>query len=125
MDKITLRNGNVVKEVESEDRAKALEAKGFVRDGAAPASTAGNTKALEKELKKAKEDLTKAAEYIAICDRRKGELEKELADIKSELETVNGKLEEEKKRTAALAQELEGTKEQLEAAVKKSAAVKK
>ena len=50
MDKITLRNGNVVKEVESEDRAKALEAKGFVRDGAAPVTEAGDTKALEKEL---------------------------------------------------------------------------
>lgn len=123
MDKITLRNGNVVKEVESEDRAKALEAKGFTRDGAAPA--ARDTKALEKELKKAKEDLTRASEYMEASNRRRGELEKELAATKSELETVTGQLEEEKKKTAGLAQELEGTKEQLGAAVRKNTAARK
>ena len=125
MDKITLRNGNVVKEVESEDRAKALEAKGFVRDGAVPVTEAGDTKALEKELKKTKEDLVRASEYMEASDKHKGELEKELADTKAELETVKGQLEEEKKNTATLAQELEGTKEQLKAAVKKNTAAKK
>lgn len=68
MDKITLRNGNVVKEVESDDRAKALEAKGFVRDGAAPAITAEDTKALEKELQKAREELTRAC-GSKLCNR--------------------------------------------------------
>lgn len=58
-------------------------------------------------------------------DKHKGELEKELADTKAELETVKGQLEEEKKNTATLTQELEGTKEQLEAAVKKNTAAKK
>lgn len=125
MEKITLRNGNVVKEVESEDRAKALEAKGYVRDGASPAAKAGDTKALEKELKEAKTDLVRASEYMEASDKRKGELEKELEETKTELETVKGQLEEEEKKTASLTQELEGTKEQLEAAVKKNTAAKK
>lgn len=125
MDKIVLRNGNVVKEVESEDRAKALELKGFIRDGAEPTTKAEDTKALEKELKEAKADLVRASEYIKTSDERKGELEKELDDTKAELETVKGQLEDEKKHTAALTQELEGTKEQLEVAVKKNTAAKK
>ncbi len=125
MDKIILRNGNVVKEVESEDRAKALEAKGFVRDGSDPIPAGGDIKALEKELKKTKEDLVRASEYMEASDKHKGELEKELADAKLELEAVKGQLEDEKKNTAALTKELEGTKEQLEAAVKKNTAAKK
>lgn len=125
MDKITLRNGNVVKEVESEDRAKTLEAKGFVRDGAVPASASGDIKALEKELKKTKDDLVKASEYMEAADKRKGELEKELKDTKEKLEEASKYAETSDKRIEELEQELSGTKEQLEAAIKKNTAAKK
>ncbi len=125
MDKIVLRNGNVVKEVESEDRAKALELKGFVRDGAEPAIAAGDTKALEKELKKAREDLTRASEMMENADKRRGELETELAETKEKLEEASKYAESADKKIETLTRELEGTKEQLEAAVKKNTAAKK
>lgn len=125
MDKITLRNGNVVKEVESDDRAKALEEKGFVRDGAAPAITAEDTKALEKELQKAREELTRASEVMETADKRRGELEAELAETKEKLKEASEYAETADKKIEALTQELEGTKEQLEAAVKKNTASKK
>ncbi|MCD7812131.1 MAG: hypothetical protein LUG91_09855 [Ruminococcus sp.] len=94
--KIELRKDNVVKNVDSEDRAKALMAKGFVRtDG----KGAGKVKAANsgKEL---------------------AEVQAKLADTQAKLEEASKYAEEADKKIDSLTLELEGTKEQLEAAVK-------
>ncbi len=109
MSDIILRRANVVKKVDSEDKAKALEAKGFIRDGAKK-STAGNS---AKEVTELKKSLVEAGKVIEQGDKRRGELETELADTKAKLEEAN-------KAVEALTLELNGTKEQLEAAVKKN-----
>lgn len=101
MGDITLRKANVVKRVGSEDKALALEAKGFIRtDG----------------------KVTKKSET---SDARMGELEKELTETKEKLEEASKYAEEADKKIAALEAELSGTKEQLEAAVKKNKAAEK
>ena len=97
MEKIELKRANVVKQVDSEDRAKALEAKGFVR-------TDGRT-APESEKLQAAEDKAEAAE--------------------KELESVKAQLHKAEKKAQTLETELEGTKEQLEAAVKQNKAANK
>ena len=94
MDQITLRMGNVVKLAASEEASRALEAKGFVRDGA-PGSRSGT-------------------------DRDTGTAE--AANLKKELAEAREKLKEAEKKNEALQQELAGTGEELEAAVKKNTA---
>lgn len=114
MDKIRLKRANVVKEVGSEDRAKALEAKGFARmDGKTAKAPAGKGDAdkLQKELVEAREKL-QAAEGKAEAAGK-------------ELESVKAQLQEAEKKAQALETELEGTKEQLEAAVKQNKAAGK
>ncbi len=108
MSEIVLRRANVVKKVDSEDKAKALEAKGFIRDGAKAAVT--DLKAENAELKKS---LVEAGKVIDQGDDRSGELEEELADAKAKLGDAEKKIED-------LTNELTGTKEQLEAALKKN-----
>lgn len=107
MGNIILRRDNVVKSVDSEDRAKALEAKGFVREGVqktAPANLAAENATL-------KEKLAQQSELMEKISERKCELEKELAVAHEKIE--------------ALTLELEGTREQLEAATKKNRAAEK
>lgn len=100
MSEIVLKRANVVKRVDSEDRAKALEAKGFVRtDGKTAEAPAG------------KGDAEK--------------LQKELAETKEQLETVKAQLQDAEKKAQTLETELAGTKEQLEAAVKQNKAASK
>lgn len=114
MNEIVLKRANVVKRVDSEDKAKALEAKGFVRmDGkTAKAPAAKNdTDKLQKELADTKTQLQEAVEKAEAS-------EKELADSK-EL------LQEAEKKIQTLEADLKGTKEQLEAAVKKNKAAEK
>lgn len=103
---ITLRKDNVVKKVTSEDMAAALEAKGFVRDGADPAAAAATVDELKRQL-------VKASEAVSAADEKRGETEKELKDAKENLEEAN-------KNIAELTMELDRTKEQLEAALKKN-----
>lgn len=112
--KIELRRENVVKNVDSEDKAKALEAKGFIRtDGQTvqPSTTKDNTDKLQKELADTKAKLEKVVEKAEAS-------EKELADTKEQLQEAEKKIQ-------ALEAELGGTKEQLEAAVKKNKAADK
>lgn len=114
MGNIKLKRANVVKEVDSEDRAKALEAKGFVRtDGKSAKAPAGKGDAdkLQKELAETKEQL-QAAEGKAEAAEK-------------ELESVKAQLQDAEKKAQALETELEGTKEQLEAAVKQNKAAGK
>lgn len=107
MVEIILKRANVVKKVYSEDKAKELEAKGFVRaDGKTVLSE-------DPEIKKLKESLVKAGEAIKTADARRGELEKELSDVRKQLSEAEEKIK-------SLETELSGTREQLEAAVKKN-----
>ena len=126
MSEIELKRANVVKRVDSEDKAKALEAKGFVRtDGTVTNKTESNA-ASEAVINELKEQLLKAGKVIEASDARRGELEKELTSTKEKLEEASKYAEEADKKIATLEAELSGTKEQLEAALKKNkAAVKK
>ena len=108
---IVLKKDNVVKEVDSEDKAVALEAKGFLRLG----GTVLQVFSPAEEVVKLKQQLSKAAETIEISNKRKAELEEELASVKHQLQEAGQEIQ-------ALKNELEGTKEQLEAAVKKNKA---
>lgn len=102
MSEIVLKRANVVKRVDSEDKAKALEEKGFVRaDGRTALDV--NSDALVVELKS---QIIKAGEVIKTADARRGELEKKLAEAEDRIRTLET--------------ELSGTKEQLEAAVEKN-----
>ena len=108
---IVLKRDNIVKEVDSEDKAVALEAKGFARlGGTAPVPQVFS---LAEEIVKLKQQLSKAAETIELSNKRKAELEEELASAKQQLQEAGQEIQ-------ALKNELEGTKEQLEAAVKKN-----
>jgi flagellar motility protein MotE (MotC chaperone) len=90
--KIILRRENVVKETGSEDTARALEAKGFIRY---------------------RGDSGKGA--AVPTDTEQGKTEQELQDARANLKAAE-------KKIAGLTQELEGTREQLEAAIKKNTA---
>ena len=82
MSEIELKRANVVKRVDSEDKAKALEAKGFVRtDGTVTNKTESNA-ASEAVINELKEQLLKAGKVIEASDARRGELEKELTSTK-------------------------------------------
>ena len=106
MSEIELKRANVVKRVDSEDKAKALEAKGFVRtDGTVTNKTESNA-ASEAVINELKEQLLKAGKVIEASDASKY-------------------AEEADKKIATLEAELSGTKEQLEAALKKNKAAEK
>ena len=125
MSEIELKRANVVKRVDSEDKAKALEAKGFVStDGTVTNKTESNT-ASEALINELKEQLLKAGKVIEVSDARRGELEKELTSTKEKLEEASKYAEEADKKIATLEAELSGTKEQLEAALKKNKAAEK
>lgn len=64
--------------VDSEDKAKALEAKGFVRTDGKTVPVVSSA----EEVKELKEQLVKAGEALKTADARRGELEKELTDVK-------------------------------------------
>lgn len=84
MSEIILKRANVVKRVDSEDKAKALEAKGFVRtDGKtvkAPIAK-DNTGKLQKELADTKTQLQEAEKKVQA-------LETELEGTKEQLEAA-------------------------------------
>lgn len=90
MSGIMLKKANVVKCVDSEDKAKALEARGFVRTNGktvqAPAAK-DNTGKLEKELADAREELQGA--------------KKEIQTLKAELEGTKEQLEAATKKNRA------------------------
>lgn len=112
MEKIELKRANVVKVVDSEDKAKVLEEKGFVRtDG----KTVTSSDVTVEELKA---ELVKAGEIIAAGEKRKSELEEKLKEASEYAEKADEEI-------AELKAELSGTKEQLEAAVKQNKAASK
>lgn len=121
-DRIVLRKENVVKEVESEDRAKALEARGYVRDGADPSAGGKDPAALLKENAELKDSLIRASQAMEQKEQRLGALERELKDTKEKLEEASAYAEDADRQISTLTQELQGTKEQLETAVRKNAA---
>ncbi len=137
MSEIELKRDNVVKRVDSQDRAKALEAKGFVRTDGKKAPESGVD--VDKVVSELKERLTEASRTMEKADEVKGKLENELAETKeklqaaegkaeaaeNELESVKAQLQEAEKKVQTLETELEGTKEQLEAAVKQNKAAGK
>ena len=82
MSEIELKRANVVKRVDSEDKAKALEAKGFVRtDGTVTNKTESNA-ASEAVINELKEQLLKAGKVIEAT------LEAELSGTKEQLEAA-------------------------------------
>lgn len=91
---IELRKDNVIKRVDSEDRAKSLESRGFSRTCGRSGTAAKEKISSEagKKLEDTKKKLKEAVEYAEAAD----------------------------KQISALNLELVGTKEQLEAAVKKN-----
>lgn len=137
MDKIKLKRANVIKEVDSEDRAKALEAKGFFRTDGKTTPDSGAD--IDKVVSELKERLVEASKVMEKSDEVKGKLEKELAETKAQLQEAEGKaeaaekeladtkeqLQEAEKKVQTLEVELEGTKEQLEAAVKQNKSASK
>jgi len=113
MSKIELRRANVVKQVDSEDKAKVLESKGFVRTDGTGVKKTEEIVSSEVVIKELKEQLINAGKALETADVERGEAEKELADTKEQLQEAEKKIQ-------ALEAELSGTKEQLEAAVKKN-----
>lgn len=93
MKDIILRLNNVEKVVQSEVKAKELEALGYVRDGVAA-------------KKENPEETEKLKEKFGIMEEK--------------LKDAEGRLEKAEKRAEGLELELAGTKEQLEAALKAS-----
>ena len=85
MSEIELKRANVVKRVDSEDKAKALEAKGFVRTDGTVANKTESNAASEAVINELKEQLLKAGKVIEASDARRGELEKELTSTKEKL----------------------------------------
>lgn len=125
MSEIELKRANVVKRVDSEDKAKALEAKGFFRTDGTVTKKSESNAASEAVINELKEQLLKAGKVIEASDTRRGELEKELTSMKEKLEEASKYAEEADKKIATLEAELSGTKEQLEAALKKNKAAEK
>ena len=100
---IVMQKDNVVKCVDSEDKAMALAEKGFIRQGE---MTVVNVVSSEKKIEELKQQLAEAAEVIKVSNERKAELEAQLTEAEKQIQELKI--------------ELEGTKEQLEAAVKKN-----
>lgn len=137
MDRIFLYRGNVVREAVSEEAAKSLETKGFVRVGASAAGreTPG-AEALEEAVSALKTQLAMAAEAIAAAEEERQESENrareaeekraeatgEAEALREELAGTQKRLEAAERETKSLALELDGTREQLEAAVRKNKA---
>lgn len=114
MSEIVLKRANVVKRVDSEDRAKALETKGFVRtDGKTAKVPAGKS-----DTDKLQKELTETKEKLQIAEGKAEAAEKEMESVKEKLQDAENKIQ-------ALETELEGTREQLEAAVKQNKATSK
>lgn len=125
MDRIFLRNANVVKEAASEEAALALEKKGFVRDGAARPSRAGDPETLQKRLEEQDGQLAKAREAVKAAEDEVQKYKKKLAGAETKLEEASRHAKDADKKVEALTQELAGTREQLEAAVKKNTEAEK
>ncbi len=115
MDQITLRMGNVVKLAASEEAARALEAKGFVRDGAPGRRSGTDMDTGTAEATDLKKELAGASKALSLANKKREAAEKELEEARK-------KLKEAEKKNEALLQELAGTREQLDAAVKKNTA---
>jgi len=123
MSEIELKRANVVKRVDSEDKAKALEAKGFVRtDGTVTNKTESNA-ASEAVINELKEQLLKAGKVIEASDARRGELEKELTSTKEKLEeaskyaeNADKKIEDLEKKNAEAEKEIQDLKAQIASA---------
>lgn len=64
MSEIELKRANVVKRVDSEDKAKALEAKGFVRTDGTVANKTESNAAYEAVINELKEQLLKAGKSL-------------------------------------------------------------
>lgn len=91
MSEIVLKRANVVKSVDSEDKALALEKKGFIRVGAdgTPVSVEDVSQAeAVRELNETKERLEGALEYAEKADKKIAGLEAELAGMKEQLEAA-------------------------------------
>ena len=100
MSEIVLKRANVVKSVDSEDKALALEVKGFIRVGAdgipvsavdvPPAEYVPGQQLMEavRELNETKERLEEALEYAEKADKKITGLEAELAGMKEQLEAA-------------------------------------
>lgn len=125
MGDIVLKRNNVVKRVDSEDKALALEVKGFVRNDGKNTKKSTNNAVNEDTVNELKARLIESGKVIETANIRRGELEKELSDTKEKLEEASKGAEEADKKITALENELSGTKEQLEAAVKKNKAADK
>lgn len=114
-----------MKRVDSEDKAKALEAKGFVRtDGTVTNKTESNA-ASEAVINELKEQLLKAGKVIEASDARRGELERSDFNERKAGRRLLNTQKKLIKKIATLEAELSGTKEQLEAALKKNKAAEK
>ena len=99
---IVMQKDNVVKYVDSEDKAMTLAAKGFVRlDGS-----------LKKVLSPT-EETEKLKELLFVATKDRENLENRNTELEAQLTEAEKQIRE-------LKLELEGTKEQLEAAVKKN-----
>lgn len=106
--KIELRKDNVVKVVDSEDKAKVLEAKGFLRTDGKTSELDGTDgrDSFQNELEEAKAQMAVMA--------------KENEVYKNELSSTKALLQKSEKKCQALEAELAGVNEQLEAALKKN-----
>lgn len=125
MGDIILKKNNVVKRVDSEDKALALEVKGFVRNDGKNTKKSTDNATNEDVINGLKAQLVEAGKVIETADIRRGELEKELSDTKEKLKEASEYAEKADKKIAVLENELAGVREQLEAAVKKNKATDK
>ena len=123
MSEIELKRANVVKRVDSEDKAKALEAKGFVRTDGTVANKTESNAAYEAVINELKEQLLKAGKVIEASDARRGELEKELTSTKEKLEeaskyaeNADKKIEDLEKKNAEAEKEIQDLKAQIASA---------
>lgn len=84
MSKIVLKKANVVKQVDSEERAAALEKKGFLREGAALKTPPGE----EKRTAALKQELTEIRKQLAAANKEIEKLQQELKGTTEQLEVA-------------------------------------
>lgn len=84
MVKIVLKRANVVKQVDSEERAAALEEKGFLREGAVPKAPPGE----EKRTAALKQELTEIRKQLAAANKEIERLQRELKGTTEQLEAA-------------------------------------
>ncbi len=84
MSKIVLKKANVVKQVDSEERAAALEEKGFLREGAALKTPPGE----EKRTAALKQELTEIRKQLAAANKEIEKLQQELKGTTEQLEVA-------------------------------------